>query len=252
MKLTILVENNCTGQGLCAEHGLSIYLEYNNRCYLLDAGQSEKFFLNAQQLNCNLSAIDAAILSHGHYDHANGFASLLESNPGVKVYARTTVFEDQYAEGSRYIGLSPVLRERYADRFDRSDEMRMIAPGLWLVPDAIDHEQSLVAETEHGLVVMNSCCHAGGDAIVEDILKRFPGQKVLALVGGLHLMSSGGVTTLGVAPDDVRRLTLRLVRELGVERIYTGHCTGSPAFALMQETAPNNVFPIHTGSTICF
>lgn len=252
MKLTILVENDCTERTLCSEHGLSLYLEYNNRCYLLDAGQSEKFFLNARHLNCNLSTIDAAILSHGHYDHANGFSTLLDENRSVKVYARTTVFQDQYADGTRYIGLSPILRECYTDRFDRSDETRMIAPGLWLVPDAVDHEQSLVAETEQGLVVMNSCCHAGGDVIVEDILERFPGQKVCALVGGLHLMSSGGVSTLGVTPDEVRRLTLRLVQELGVERIYTGHCTGSPAFALMQETAPDHVFPIHTGSTICF
>lgn len=252
MKLTVLVENTCCHENLQAEHGLSLYLEHNGNYYLLDAGRTEKFSLNAPHLNCDLSAIDAAVLSHGHYDHADGFVTLFEQNKTVKVYARSAIFEPQYAEENRYIGLEPRLKELYADRFDLSDEQRMIAPGLWLVPDTVNHEQSLVAETDLGLVVMNSCCHAGGAAIVEDILNRFPGRRVYALVGGLHLMSSGGVSTLGVTPDEVRALVRRLVDELGVEMIYTGHCTGSPAFALMQETSPEHIRYIHTGDVIHF
>ena len=101
-------------------------------------------------------------------------------------------------------------------------------------------------------MVMNSCCHAGPDKIIADILARFPGKKVRALVGGLHLMGPGGVTTLGPEADFVHALARRLTEELGVEAVYTGHCTGAPAFALLTEGAPGKILPIHPGDTLEF
>lgn len=251
MQITVLIENESRTGSLCAEHGLSLYLRYGEYNVLLDAGQTGDFARNTSVLNCPLSALHAAVLSHGHYDHADGFPALFTENKTVKVYARPAVMVPQY-DGERYIGLAPVLQTEYTGRFDLSDEQREILPGLWLVPDAVEHEQSLVAETGKGLVVMNSCCHAGADHIVADILDRFPGKKVYALIGGLHLMGPGGVATMGKTPDEVRTLARRLTQELGVEKLFTGHCTGAPAFALLQETVPGNVLPIHTGDILEF
>lgn len=251
MKITVLMEN-ASREGLCAEHGLSLYVRYGDDSLLLDAGQSGDVLQNARALDCPLDTIRAAVLSHGHYDHADGFAALFRCNDAVKVYARPRVLEPQFAADGRYIGLSALLREEYALRFDLSDEVRALSPGLWLVPDAVDHEQSLVAETQGGLVVMNSCCHAGADHIVADLLERFPGQKVRALVGGLHLMGPGGVSTLGMEPDAVGALARRLTQELGVEEICTGHCTGAPGFALLEQAAPGRVRAIHAGDVLEF
>ncbi len=230
LKITVLIENESECSTLHQEHGLSLYLQYKGHTIVLDAGQSGVFSENAAALDCPLSKAELAILSHGHFDHADGFVSLFETNQTLRVYARTAVMDDQY-NGERYIGLAQPLRSIYRSRFELSDEQREILPGVWLVPDSVDHEQSLVVETEQGLVVMNSCCHAGGDDIVADILSRFPGKKVCALIGGLHLMGPGGVTTLGKTPEQVHDLALRLTEELGVNKIYTGHCTGSPAMA---------------------
>lgn len=251
MRLTVLMENG-SREGLCAEHGLSLYVRFGGACLLLDAGESGDFVQNAAALGCPLDTVHTAVLSHGHYDHADGFPALFRLNDAVRVYARPAVLEPQYAGDGRYIGLSALLREEYAGRFDLSDELRSLAPGLWLVPDAVEHEQSLVAETESGLVVMNSCCHAGADNIVAGILERFPGKKVRALVGGLHLMGPGGVSTLGMEPGAVRALARRLTAELGVEEICTGHCTGAPALALLEEAAPGKVRAIHAGDTLEF
>ena len=251
MLIQILIENEGCAPYL-AEHGLSLCLCHNGKRFLLDAGTSGNFLQNAQLLGCPVEELDTAVLSHGHFDHADGFPALFERNGKIKVYARPAVMQPQYGHNGRYIGLCDSLLHEYADRFDLSDQMREIAPGLWLVPDTIDHEQSLVAETEDGLVVMNCCCHAGGDHIVADILQRFPGKKVRALVGGLHLMGPGGVSTLGKHPDEVRALAHRLTVELGVEGVYTGHCTGSPAFALLCEAAPGKIHTIHSGDTLEF
>ena len=72
MKVIVLIENT-SKCSLCAEHGLSVYIEYNGMKYLLDTGASDTFSANAHQLGINLADIDIAFLSHAHYDHAGGF-----------------------------------------------------------------------------------------------------------------------------------------------------------------------------------
>lgn len=251
MQVTVLIENEGRGS-LHAEHGLSLYIRHGSAALLLDAGTSGVFTQNAAALNCPLEGLHTAALSHGHFDHSDGFPALFRRNGQVKVYARPAVMEEQYAADGRYIGLTDCLKSEYAHRFVLSDELRQIAPGVWLVPDPLDHEQSLVAETAAGLVVMNSCCHAGADRIVADILARFPGRTVHALIGGLHLMGPGGTATLGMEPEAIAALARRLTEELGVEKIFTGHCTGTPGYALLEQAAPGKVFPLHTGDVLDF
>lgn len=251
LTVTVLIENEASNGSLHCEHGLSLYLRYGAHNILLDAGQSGIFTENAAALGCPLDTLDAVVLSHGHYDHADGLPALLEQNKTVRVYARPAVMKPQYS-GERYIGLCPELTGPYARRFDLSDEPRALLPGLWLIPDEVEHEQSLVAETRVGLVVMNSCCHAGADRIIAGICSRWPGVRIRALIGGLHLMGPGGVTTLGKNLDEVRTLARRLTDELWVEGIYTGHCTGVPAMALLREVIPEQLHAIHTGDKLEF
>lgn len=253
MRVTVLIENESHQEGLIPEHGLALYVRHESGDVLLDAGQTGAFLPNARVLDCPVEAVPLAVLSHGHLDHADGFSSLFPLNEQVKVYARSSALDPRYnAENGRYNGVCDVLRQEYSHRFVLSDDQREILPGLWLVPDSVDHEQSLVAETERGLVVMNSCCHAGVADIVEDILQRFPGQKVHAVIGGFHLMGSGGTSTLGMEPESVRALARRLTEDLGVEAVYTGHCTGIPGFALLQETVPDRIHYIRTGDILTF
>lgn len=251
MQIKILIENEGTVPFI-GEHGLAMFIRHGDTEVLLDAGMSGDFLQNSALLDCPVDKVELAVLSHGHYDHADGFPALLQRNKSLRIFARTAVMEPQYAADGRYIGLCQALQTEYAHHFILSDEMRSIAPGLWLVPDAVDHEQSLVAETGQGLVVMNCCCHAGPDRIIADILTRFPGKKVCALVGGLHLMGPGGVSTLGPEPDVVCALARRLTDELGLDGVYTGHCTGGPAFALLQQAAPGKIHPIHPGDVLEF
>ena len=65
-------------------------------------------------------------------------------------------------------------------------------------------------------------------------------------------MGRGGTSTLGVAPGIVRNLARWLTDELGVERVYTGHCTGAPAFALLQEELGEKLTYLRTGLILDF
>ena len=250
MKITVLIENSAP-EGLVPEHGLSFHLEYRGGRYLLDAGESGVFVLNARDLGADLGAVEAAFLSHGHYDHGDGLSAFFRLNRTAPVYARPAVREDDVLHGN-HVGLDPGLFRRHARRFDLADGPREPFPGLHLIPDAVAHEQSLALETEAGLVVLNSCCHAGVDNILEDIRARFPGTPLRAVLGGFHLMGPGGTSTLGPSPEAVRALARRLRDELDVAQVCTGHCTGAPGYQLLAEELGERLHPLTTGAVFEF
>lgn len=252
MKLTVLMEN--TGpDDLVREHGLSVYINYGDRDILLDAGQSDGFLENAKALKVDITSTKFAVLSHGHYDHGDGLFAFLTANSDAPVYLRPQAVEPCWystATPGKYIGLSQLARDALAPRQRFVEDVTQLAPGVWAVPDAVEHEQSLVLEGERGLVVLNSCCHAGAGYILRDIKERFPTKPLHALVGGLHLMGKSGPDSLGVAPGIVKNLGRWLFDELGLEALYTGHCTGAPAYGILKEAYPEKVHPLTTGLTL--
>lgn len=254
MKVTVLMENHAPDPLVC-EHGLSLHVEYRGHSVLLDAGASGRFAENAAALGVDLSGVEVAVLSHGHWDHGDGLGAFFQANGRARLCARPAILEPEWlddGEEREFIGVDPALLERYAPRLDLHDGPRELLPGLHLIPDAVAHEQSLVAETGRGLVVMNSCCHAGAGFIVRDLLARFPGQRVYAVLGGFHLMGKRSPDSLGVAPGVVKNLGRWLCDEMGVEHIYTGHCTGGPAFQLLKETLGERVRYLQTGDVVEF
>ena len=57
------------------------------------------------------------------------------------------------------------------------------------LPDNFDHEQSLVFETEKGLVIFSSCSHAGAADIIGEVSETFTEKKVFYLIGGFNLFN---------------------------------------------------------------
>ena len=108
MKITVLIENTAPEYLKC-EHGLSIYIAYNEKCYLLDTGSSDIFMDNAEVLKTKLENVDAAFLSHGHYDHSGGFEAFFEKNQERKSLLNRRVlknFVTKMIDGvQKYIGL---------------------------------------------------------------------------------------------------------------------------------------------------
>lgn len=251
MKLTVLMENTAP-EGLAREHGLSVYINYNNTPILLDGGSSGKFLENAKSLEVDITDIKLAALSHGHYDHGDGLAAFLRENTTAAVWLRPKALEEYWSDngGERhFIGLSGEVKGLLEGRCRFVEGPVQLLPGAWLLPDQVDHEQSLVLEGVDGLVVFNSCCHAGAGYIVRGVKEVFPGKRVRALVGGLHLMGKN-THCLGVAPGIVKNLGKWLFEELEVGTLYTGHCTGGPAFELLQEAYPDRVERLTTGLTL--
>lgn len=117
-----------------------------------------------------------------------------------------------------------------------------------LEPDDFSHEQCLVLEGDDGLAVCSSCSHGGIDIIVHRVRELFPERPVRAVLGGFHL--KGG--PLGDAPfseQEIRSLGERL-KELDIPEIYTGHCTGEAAYAVLKEVLGKRLHHLRGGRRI--
>ena len=112
-----------------------------------------------------------------------------------------------------------------------------------MVPDDLSHEQSLVFDTENGLVIFNSCSHAGADVIVREAAEALPGRPILAMIGGFHLFDT--------PQDEVRALAERLAAT-GVRHVITGHCTGEASYETIRSAPGPLVSYLGTGSVFSF
>ena len=78
--------DNITKNDLISEWGLSFYIEYNDHKILLDTGASGNFVENAKNLGVNQEVIECGVLSHAHYDHADGMPAFFEMNKTAKFF----------------------------------------------------------------------------------------------------------------------------------------------------------------------
>ena len=262
----VLIDNNTRNEWK-AEWGLAIHIDHDGHQILLDAGTTHLFAENAACMDVNLEQVEFGVLSHAHYDHSNGLDKFFEVNQSAKFYLRKGAEENCYSKKGgtelSYIGIKEGYLETYADRFVMVEGDHEILPGVMLLPhktdgldklgehagmfvkirgkfqpDSFQHEQSLVIETEQGLVVFNSCSHGGADNIIREVQKTWPDKKIQAYVGGLHLFRSGDEEVYSFA---------KRVKDTGIARIYTGHCTGDRAMEILKEELGEVIQELYTG-----
>ena len=273
MKATVLIDN-ITKNELLAEWGLAFYIEYGDKNILLDTGSSNYFIENAKALGLDLEKIDFGVLSHAHYDHSNGLDGFFEINSNAPFYLRDKAIEncydtDECEEGEyAYIGIKQGTLEKYADRIKFVSGDCEVIPGVHLIPhktpgldeigkacnmyvyendqyryDSFDHEQSLVFETEKGLIIFNSCSHGGADNIINEIKSTFPEKTIAAIIGGFHLYNT---------PEEQVREFAKRVKNTGIQLVVTGHCTGEEAFEVLKEELGDKAVQFYSALEIEF
>lgn len=246
MKLITLIENTTCRNSLACEHGLSLYIETGDHRILFDMGQSGSFAENAKKLGIDLSAVDFAVLSHGHYDHGGGISRFLEVNDHAPVYVSRHAFEPHFNASGKYIGLDTGLPR---DRIRYVEESLPLASGLTLhtVPFAptdtagmtvgngqiedFRHEQYLLAEEEGKRILISGCSHKGIVAIAEHFRPDI-------LIGGFHFMKVEDTAVLRSAAEKLLALDCRY---------YTGHCTGATQYDFLKSLMGDRLEQLSTG-----
>ncbi len=267
--MTVLIDN-VAAEPLAAEWGLSILIKADGRKILLDTGAGSLFAQNAERLGIELSDVDVGVLSHAHYDHADGLDTFFALNREACFLVRAGSCENCYGikEGKpKYNGIRKGILEEYESRIQYVNGTYEIADGIWLLPhrkadystialrnqlyamrggklcpDDFAHEQSLVIETEKGLIVFNSCSHTGMANILADIQEMLGRNDIAAYVGGLHLYKMTD-EEIGVLCGEIQRSSIR--------HIYTGHCTGEHAFSLLKEELGDRIEQFSSGFSRC-
>ena len=270
LEMTVLIDN-VAEEPLSEEWGLSILIVADGRQILLDTGSSELFARNADCLGIDLGSVEIGVLSHAHYDHADGMETFFTLNRSAPFLVREGTCENCYgtSEGVlRYIGVQSGVLKKYDERIRYVRGVHTIAEGIWLVPhrradyssialrnelytitngehlpDDFAHEQSLVIETGKGLVVFNSCSHTGMTNILTDIREMLDRSDVYAYVGGLHLYK--------MTDEELAALSGEILRN-SVSHIFTGHCTGNHAFSFLKERLDGRIEQFSSGFKYCF
>jgi 7,8-dihydropterin-6-yl-methyl-4-(beta-D-ribofuranosyl)aminobenzene 5'-phosphate synthase len=260
-RITILCENlvgRLVGSG---EHGFSAFIEMDAGNYLFDTGSGRSIVPNSLALNKDLKSIRKIFLSHGHYDHTGGLSEVLKLKGKVDVHAHPHVFLDRFAvlkeegrEIKRFIGIhyKRSYLESLGAHFVFNKDFTEVEKGLFLTgevprqtnfekPDprlftemdgAMTHDlflddQSLILDTDKGIVLILGCAHSGMINIIEHVVNKMRKEKFHAILGGTHLDF--------LTPEQLEE-SIKSLKEMKIGNIGVSHCTGMrAAFRLQQE-----------------
>ncbi len=253
---TMLAETKGVG-----EWGFGALVEVDGRRILFDTGKFPDTVLrNSRELGFDLSTIEEVILSHNHGDHTGGLVTLRrelsKSNPKAlaRAHVGRGIFWERPASSEEISALA--VRDDYeklGGSFIEHSRPTEIHPGVWLtgpvprvhpeknwgkvttvrspegvVPDSIPEDQSMVIETELGLVVISGCGHAGVINTLEYARKTVKESPIHAALGGFHLYA---------ASLENLAWTGGKLREMGLGSLLGAHCTGIEAVFRLRESA---------------
>jgi len=245
----------------CASHGLSLLITAHGpggpRTMLFDGGPVDMSMArNAPRLGVNFAAIDAMMLSHGHWDHAGGLPqalSLLPEGKRVPLYLHPGMFAERgmrqsdggvlpmdpvpTAAGWAAMGADPVVSAEPLSVLDglfqisgeipRVTDYERGLPGqvartdenaAWVADELLMDERFLAVRLkDKGLVIFSACSHAGVVNVLHEARRLFQGEKLHAVMGGFHLSGENEA----LIPQTVRDLG-----GFGLDLIIPAHCTG--------------------------
>ncbi len=253
MKLTVLVDNNTLiDRYFLAEPGISLYIEQGGKRILLDAGYSDVFIKNAQKMNVDLRTLAYVVLSHGHLDHTWGLDPLVrlytESNLEGIPHKRPVVLAHPLAFLSKIMGDGNEIGSLISqDKLSKHFAIKLSKEPIWLTerllflgqierkndfegkkplgsimkpggeePDYLYDDTALVYKSPQGLVIITGCSHSGICNIVEQAKKLCKEERIIDIIGGLHLLDPSKEQLEG---------TLEYMKKLNPKQMHACHCT---------------------------
>jgi 7,8-dihydropterin-6-yl-methyl-4-(beta-D-ribofuranosyl)aminobenzene 5'-phosphate synthase len=280
MRITTLIENTRIDnkEDLIAEHGLSLHISFNQKMILFDTGASDSFYKNAEKLGVDPRTVNAAVLSHHHYDHGGGLPWFLKLNAHAKVYLKKAPDGDCYFKAflfrKRYIGLNKHLFKVYSARFAFIEEFTEILPDVYIFNnikskypkpkgnrylyvkgetnwslDNFAHELIMAIRENGKLVIFTGCSHNGVLNMIDTVVKRFNGIPIKAVIGGFHLVGLPKRNTMAGSKTEIQNIA-RKILGYSVQSLYTGHCTGQKAYTVLKSVLGEKLHHLHTGNII--
>ncbi|MCD6157666.1 MAG: MBL fold metallo-hydrolase [Euryarchaeota archaeon] len=229
-RIVIVYDNKAVGN-LKASWGFSAFIKFKNYTILFDTGGSGEILLwNMRALGIDPGSIDYVFISHIHGDHTGGLWMLLGKNNNV-----TVIIPNCFPESFKQKVVS------YNARVVEVSVFTEILPGIYstgvLYPVG---EQSLVLDTDKGLVIITGCSHPGIVRIVKKAISAL-NRPVYMVIGGFHLISNSSREIHEIAKE---------LKDLGVKKVIPCHCSGDLARSIFKEIFGLDYEECHVGLII--
>ncbi len=79
--------------------------------------------------------------------------------------------------------------------------------------------------------------------IINEVKAAFPEQKITALIGGFHIFRH---------PEAAIRELAKLIKETGIQCIYTGHCSKERGYRILREELGDMAGQFYVGMELEF
>lgn len=206
--------------------GFACVIKLKNNTILFDTGGDSKTLLtNLDLAGIKPENINIVVLSHIHGDHTGGLSGFLEKNYNVKVYIPSSFLsplkEEIKATGAEVVNVSNSVK--IIEGIYSTGEL-----GTWI------KEQSLVINSNKGLIVITGCAHPGIVNIVKKVKALFK-KDIYLVVGGFHH-----------PPVHV----VKELKELGVKKVAPSHCTGDEVIRAFQKEYQKDFIKTGVGKII--
>lgn len=284
LKIVCLIENTAVNDKLFSEEGLSLFVEYNGKNYLIDAGQTGKAVENAKRMRLPIDELSGVFITHNHLGHIGGIDSIMRLNPNAWIYLRAGAKADVFRKNGLFktpAGIGKGFFKKYADNLILFNNFSEVCEGFYIascedfeeksenpdknyfvipegekkpqIADFSDESFAVIFPKKRksdGLILVGGCFHCGAENMLQTVSRRWAGIPILAVIGGFHF-SGNNPKSLNCTADYVTQ-TARALKYSGAEKIYACHCTGFKGFDIMDEILGDRIMYLGGGEALEF